>query len=594
MDDTQYLLNNLMYLMTQKIYVPSDFHSRVQAVKEMQDNDVTGLVDSLTDFQVQSASVEYSVETSNDELTKIYKKWLENINKDYNGKIPSGINPLAEEYFKERWKYSGLSVLNIAKWEVDPKSKLLLPSKMFFLDGGSIYAEDKDPANPALGIDQYNYFLGQNMEKKYLLKDNVIFNKANARWQDEYPNPNLIKRGIYYNWRIIEAIKRNEIDVLDQVIPYLFVIKKNTEKLMTDKGRKYSDEKLTEVITKFEELVNKVDDDRASLKGKSTPIRASEVDEELKHLIPDLEALFKTVLFEQAEKNILAGMGFIDIVDGATSTRRESNLNPKPFIQEVQTGVSAFKQIMKDLFILIQEKNKEHSKYMNVTHDITSTPIKGFMTDKFKERVRQLWDRGLISSKTCVEMGIEVDFEVEVQRRENEAKDGTDLVMYPHITENKEDKGFDVVGQSTDEVDDSVPDGKTDPIEKKNFDKASLHNPLAEEMELIGSPYASVKDLPKSVATRIKGIDKRRAWLRIFNSAYNYYMGKFGSASRAESLAFATANTKIKDVNLKPKKKVKEEKKPDKAQLENETVDKEIKQKQNSLLDKLLGRGNKE
>ena len=60
-NDAQYLLNNLMSLMTTKIYVPTDFHGRTQAVKEMQDNDVTGMVDSLTDFQVQSASVDFNI-----------------------------------------------------------------------------------------------------------------------------------------------------------------------------------------------------------------------------------------------------------------------------------------------------------------------------------------------------------------------------------------------------------------------------------------------------------------------------------------------------------------------------------------------------
>ena len=93
-NDTQYLLNNFLSLMLQKIYVPTDFHGRVKVVKEMQDDDVSGLVDSLTDFQVQSASVDFNIETSNDELTKTLKNWLEKINKDYNGKIPSGIKPL--------------------------------------------------------------------------------------------------------------------------------------------------------------------------------------------------------------------------------------------------------------------------------------------------------------------------------------------------------------------------------------------------------------------------------------------------------------------------------------------------------------------
>ncbi|MHA1747539.1 MAG: hypothetical protein ACTSYF_02720, partial [Promethearchaeota archaeon] len=550
-NDTQGLiLNHLLALASNRIIVPGDFHNRVKAVVEMQDNDVSGLVDSLTDFAVETATVEYSVETGNDELTKVLNRWLKTINKDFKGRIPSGITPLAEEYFKERWKYSSFPVLRVSKWEADPKTKLILPSRMFFLDGGSIHAHDKNPDDPGLTLDQYDYYLGNKQEEKYKLKDNVIFSRQNGRWHDEYPNPYLIKRGVYFNWSIIEAIKNNEITVLDQVVPYLLQIKKGTERLAIDKKINYDDKKLAKVIEQFEDLINKSKNANLHMEKKSsTPVRASQFDEEIKHLIPDLEAIFKSTLFEVAERGILSGLGFIDVVDGASSTRRESILNPKPFVQEVESGVKGFKQVLKDLVLLIIEKNKDHPRYMGTSLEIVSTPIKGFMTDKFKERMRQLWDRGLLSSKTTTELIAEVDFEIEVQRREKEAKTGTDLVMYPHITENKEDKGFDIVSSNSD--DDDIPDGKKDKIEKKNFDKASLINPLAEEMELIGSPYESVKDLPKSVTERISGIDKRRAWLKIFNSAYNYYNGKLGDTKRAEALAFATANEKIKKVKIK-------------------------------------------
>jgi len=576
-DNTQALLfNNLLALSLNKIIVPSDFHGRVLAVKEMLDDDISGLVDSLTDFAVDSASVNYNIETNNDELTKIFKLWSGTINKDYRGKIPSGINALAKEYYKELWKGSSFPVLRIAKWDADPKSKLILPTRLAFLDGGSIYAHDKRPNESKITLDQYDYYLGKSYGEginpsselnplapmrvnkdivssatgKNKLDANVIFSRPYGRWFDKYPNPYLIKRGIYHNWRIIVGVKRNQIDVLDQVIPYLLIIKKGTERLAIDKKINYNDEKLKLVIEQIDELIAKAKTSQLNLDGtSSTPVRASQFDEELKHLIPDLEALFKKVLTEGAEKNILGGLGFIDVVESATSTRRESNLNPKPFIQNVETGINGFTQIIKDLLLLVIEKNKNHPRYMGASIEVTNSPVKGFMTDKFKERVRQLWDRGLLSSKTCVEMGVEIDFEIEVQRREKEAQTGIDLVCYPHLTENREDKGFDVDFPGNE--DDEIPDGKKDKVEKKNFNKASLNDPLEDEMELIGSPYSSVKDLPKSITDRIKGIDKRRAWLSIFNSAYNYYKGKFGDIKRAESLAFATANKKYKEVKTK-------------------------------------------
>lgn len=548
-NDTQgLLLNHILGLMLKKIVVPADFHGRVRAVREMQDDDVSGLVDSLTDFAVQTATVDFNIETDNNELSMILKTWLDTINRDLRGKIPVGIKPLAQEYFKERWKYSSFPILRISKWDVDPKSKLMLPSRMFFLDGGSVHAQDRNPEDALLSVDQYDYFIGK-VDAKTKLEKNVIFSRQNGRWFDKYPNPYLVKRGIYHNWRIIEAIKRNEIDVLDQVIPYLFWIKKGTERLAIDKKVNYDDKKLQKVIDQMEKLINDSKNSNLDLDKKfSTPVRASQFDEELKHLIPDLEAIFKPALFQVAEKNILSGLGFIDVVDGSTSTRRESILNPKPFIQEVHSGVEDFKQIMKDLLLLIIEKNSDHRKYMNAKFDITSSPIRGFMTDEFKKLIRSMWDRGQVSSKTAVELVGELDFEVEVERREKEAKDGTDFVMYPHLTQNKEGTAFDVhSGDEGDSEDpDNLPDDKTDPIEKKNFDKASLVNKFEDEMELIGSPFSSVKDLPKNVKDKLPALKDRRKWLEVFNGAFNYYKGKGVGNKRAESLAFATAWSKVK------------------------------------------------
>ena len=254
-----------------------------------------------------------------------------------------------------------------------------------------------------------------------------------------------------------------------------------------------------------------------------------------------------------AERNILAGLGFIDVVDATSSSRRESVLNPKPFIQEVTTGVEDFKHMVKQLLYLVVKNNPDSIKYNNVKLEVTSTPIKGFMTDKFKERVRQLWDRGLISSKTATELIAEIDFDIEVARREKEAKEGIDYVMYPHITDNKEGIGLDFSedpASASSPQDNTIPDAQSNPVEKKNFNQSSLDegfvNLLDQEASLIGSPYDSIKDLPKQVHDKLPNIAAKRKWLKIFNSVYNYYLGKFGEPKRAESLAFATAWAQVK------------------------------------------------
>ena len=90
-------INFVLSMLLKKIVVPSGFHDQVKVVKEMQVDDVSGLVDSLTDFMINTASVEFTIETENDKFTQILKKWLNTINIAYNGQIPSGINPLARE-----------------------------------------------------------------------------------------------------------------------------------------------------------------------------------------------------------------------------------------------------------------------------------------------------------------------------------------------------------------------------------------------------------------------------------------------------------------------------------------------------------------
>ena len=540
-NNTGLYLNSILAFMSKKIVVPTSFHNQAKAIKEMLSDDVSGIVDSLTDFAVDTATVDFHIETDNDQLTKIYNTWLNSLNAEYKGKIPSGIKPLAKEYFKERWKGASFPVLKIAKWSptVVDSGSLILPSKMFFVDGGSIYAEDKDGDSQCLSIDQYDYFLGCSRKKDAKLDKNVIFTRPNGRWYDKYPNPFLIRRGVYHNWQIINSLKNNEIDLLDQVIPYILWIKKGTEKLAIDRKINYSDEKLQGVIKQMEDLINKskIGNTKGSDGQTSTPVRASQFDEDIQHLIPDVEALFKSSLFEVAERNVLSGLGFIDVVDAVSSTRKESVLNPKAFIQEVVTGIEDFKQLIKELILQINEVNSSHVKYKNVPYRVTSSPIKGFMTDKFKQMIRSLWDRGLVSSKTATELIGELDFEVEVKRREEEAKQGIDHVMYPHLADNREGVGMDVEGIDGK----TIPDDKIDPVEKKNFDKASLVNKFEDDNELMGSPFDSVKDLPKSVSDKIKSLKQKRKWLSIFNNAFNFYKGKFGDMKRAEALAFATA-----------------------------------------------------
>jgi len=538
------LINFILNSLLKKIITPADFHNRANAVATMLENDISGLVDSLTDFSVNTADVEFSVETENEQFSKVLKEWLDNVNSVYKGKIPSGIKSLAKEYFQERWKGASFPVLKIAKW--DSVNGIILPTKLFFVDGGSIHAKDKEDTDE-LSLLSYDYYLGAKEEPSKKLDKNCIFAKG-GRWFTKYPIPYLIKRGVYHNWRIIKDLKDKQTEILSQVIPYMLLVKKGTEQLAIKDVKGYSDPELKKTVEQLQDLMDKMND--ASTTGKTkAPIRATNFDEELKHFIPDLSTIFEPKLTSGAERNILAGLGFIDVIQGISDTRRESILNPKVFVEETRQGVEDFKQILKEVVLLIKEKNKTHIKYMTADFYVSASPIKGFMSDAFKQEIRLLWKHGQLSNQTYCELVGETEYQGEIHRREKEAKGGIDEIMRPHMTDNKEGVGIDIPGEEPIEEDtdeNGNPKDRDKIDDKDKFKMSKLH--------LEGAPYSTIKDLPDSVKKKLTP-DKQKAWLSIFNSAYNFYMKKFGDAKKAESLAFRTAWSQIKQVKTRTKKK---------------------------------------
>lgn len=480
--DTSFIANALFSLLLKKTITPSTFDAQCKAIKVMLTNDVTGLVDVLTDFAVNSAKVDFTIETNSAKFNEIFKEWLDTVNIDM-GTVPMGIKALAEEYFKERWKGSSFAVLQIAKWEKVAGTDLILPTKMFFVDGGSIHAEDVDDKDTNLSIDSYQYFVGE--AKQAISSRSAIINRPYGRWFDKYPTPYLIKRGVYHNSEIVRSLKSKQTEILEQIIPYLLLAKKGSEAL-TQQGKTYSQPELQNIANQFQDLMTEMKTTNLGDKQIKTPIRVTNFDEDLKHFIPDLSTIFAPALFEQAERNILSGLGFIDVIQGVSSTRRESTLNPKAFIQEVNSGVESFKDILKQLLVLIKYKNDTHIKYTNSDFYVCSSPVKAFMSDEFKTSIRSLYDRGCLSKRTYTELVGEVDFSTEIYRREKEAKDGIDYTMYPQITQNQEEKGIDIQGTNPDGTpqDNVLPDRQG--IEKQNFNNASTDGDIIED-ELVNS-----------------------------------------------------------------------------------------------------------
>ena len=443
-------MNLMLSLLLGKVLVPSEFHEQSVVVEQMISKDTTGLVDSLTQFKVDCATVDIIIDTESDKLDEIInEKWLPNINSKFRGKgVEVGLRGLMKEYHKEVWRGATFPVLKILDWEkIDG---IWFPTSLMFVDGGSVYAKDKNESE-VIDLFGYDYFLGKKQDEK--IKGEAWFMyKPFVRWYTKYPVPYLIRRGIYKNWKIVDMIKDKEIELVDRIIPYMMLVTKGTEQL-TMNNITYSAPDLEAVKTKIQEMMDKLNqvslNTNDSHSVAKTPTRVTNFDEEIKHLIPDLEAMFKRELFAQAEKNILAGLGFIDIADAISTSRRESVLNPKVFIRECNTGVSDFKIIVKDLLDLIKEKNDTSIKYNAKKWIIASNPITDFSTDSFKELIRNLSDRGLISNETTINICGEgtINYELEKRKRIAEVKAGDEIIMYPKVTMNQEDKGTDIQGQ---------------------------------------------------------------------------------------------------------------------------------------------------
>lgn len=513
---SNFLLSNLFNLTMGKIYVPTDFHSRCSVIEEMLESDCTGLTNTLTDFSVNSAAVNYQIRTNNEEFNKTLTKWLDTINIDYDGQIPIGIREVAKMYFQERWKYSSFPVLKLVDWT--KINGIQLPTKMFFVKGGSINAQPKDTKSKSIKLINYDYTLGSDNEP---LNKGVIFSRPYGRVWDKYPTPYLIQRGVYHNYKLIQLLKSRQADILNQVIPALLKIRMGSEAKELNL-QTYDEVQLKQVSDQMEKLMQKMNNLEAGDKLNKGAIDAANWDKQLEYLIPDISSIFNKELFVVAERSVLSGLGFVDVVSAISDSRKESILSPKVFIQEVKTGVEDFKQILKQImYRVIKENKNSHKKYLNQNTEffITNTPISIFQSDKFKDVMRQLYDRGLLSKQTATEVIGEIEFTNETQRRQKETKKGLDYIHYPPIRDNvekdvpnfpsdinKKPKTEDVKGNP-------IPEDKVDKLDRK--DKYNVSS--KEKLTLEGAPYKNIEALPKNVKNPLPK-EAQKIYLEVFNS----------------------------------------------------------------------------
>jgi len=564
----QWLVQMLQLLSADAIQIPTDYRSQVLEVKQILEKDTSGLVNTVLDFASQGACVDYTIETKNERWDALLNNWLKDINVSLLGTIPTGFSALAKEYFRERWKGSSHLVLRMSWETVDG---WILPTKMWFLDGEDIVVERKtNDGTNRIGDVTYSLLIDQKTKKVKPLPttdtENFFVQKPYESWSILRPTPFLIRRGIYRNMRFYDLLTSKGEHIVQKAIEYMMFLRKGTERLasMGQTDFIYSQEDLQKITDEFTKFVS----DRRVAPANQVPTYAANFDTQIDHLIPEYERALKQILYTPLERRILAGLGMVDIVEGTSSTRRDAILNPKPLRSEVQGGINDLASLLGDIVKKIIQRNKaRHPKQTKLETLIRPSPLKEFLTDNGKTLIRSAYDRGLLSKETTTELIADVDFDVEVKRREIEREKKYEDLMFPPVIQNMEGVSED---EQTDNPDDEVPDDRNpDAPEGDNFNQATHHDRKSrrrrksrrpkpqlvkysdEELEDVEdedadltvaevttpdyeeAPWKRNSDLPKSV--KVLPSTAQTLWRRVANSV----LADGGSEERAIRIAWS-------------------------------------------------------
>lgn len=457
-------------LQNSKINVSSEFHNQVDQIKKLLKNDTTALVSTILEYMIHAATVDIDFQTSNSTLSNLLMDWKKNLNRNLGIDIPSGLRSFTEQYFRERLKSSLLAVR--IKWE--NKNGYIIPSKMWVMDGGSVYAENDNAT-----LTSTKYYLGKPSEHNEYFKNNsgesTIIRKPYNQWYDLYPTPYLVKKGTLYHALFKQVILERQAEIIKTAFPYQLLIKVGTDAAL--KKHAPSDQDLTNLLTQFQTLKDEYDTKDLS-KGLAG---AFPHDVNLEELMPDYKKGLDQDITKGVDKNILSSLGMIEL-RGFSSNREESILNPKVLVEEIVDAVNDYTEMLTDIVELVKEKNS--NKYnINSKVEVVPGTIKAFVTDEMRSMIRSWYDRGLVSYQDGLESTTSLNFNTQAIKRDNEVKLNLNTRMYPRQVQNQENNITDISPNNEDVPDDK----KKDTPEAQNYKNASECFNITEEFEGIYS-----------------------------------------------------------------------------------------------------------
>ena len=253
------------------------------------------------------------------------------------------------------------------------------------------------------------------------------------RYIKHIQHPFLVRRGILFNALLKESIITKQADVIESIIPYLLLLRAGTDKLAEMEMLAGEDE-----LKDLKDSIVKASNEHDSTGGLGKLIASLNYDVQVEHLIPDLNKIFNSDITKATDRNLLAGLGLIEL-QGFSSNRQQTILNPKVLVEEVTDAVADWSALLKEVMYEMMERNKSnHPKLTSGEINVVPGKIKTFISDDMRAMFRSLYDRGIISKQTSVEDIADIDIEVEVERRKKETKRDLNKIMQPPIIQNLE------------------------------------------------------------------------------------------------------------------------------------------------------------
>jgi len=492
-------LFDIMLSPTGKIKVNDTFHGQMGQINGLLENDKTGLVSTILEFMVHASTVDVNFNTKNDNLTKLFNTWKENVNADLNLDIPRGLRGFTEQYFRERWKSSFIAV-NLRWHKING---FWMPTRMYVMDGASIYVK-----NDKRLLNGNAYYLGNpNNEEAEQLKNTenqtILIRKPYNHWYDQYPTPYLVRKGaLYHSLFKIKTLER-QAEIIQTAFPYQLLIKVGTQEAIK-KGMGPTQTDLDTIKEKFQEQ-KKDFDEHVFSKGL---IGAFAGDVNLEELIPDYKKALDEAILKPIDKNILYALGMIEF-KGFSSNREEAILNPKVLVEEVEDGVKDYVELLTEIIYQIKLKNR--GKYtVNDKVEVQASMIKTFLTDAMRTLIRSWFDRGIVGQKSALEGTTGLDFETQIRERDYEDKNDLDKKLYPRIVQNVERSPADLTPDNENIPDDKKPGTP----ESKNYKNA------CDETECITEPMKTIRSIPNEIREELSK-DEQRIFKCAFNNCFN-------------------------------------------------------------------------